>query len=211
MSEEQPTKKSKTGESKEKSSKAERESKKEKTKVEIILKSQEKTGFKISREAALQSNLLKTALEDDRDAKEVPLVHISAPIVRLVIQYMEYHEKKAPRKVESPIKTNNMKELVDRFDAAFVDDLDVDTLMRLLLAANYMDIKSLLDLLCVKVATMMKDRTAPQIRKAFNIREEFTPEEYDEIKEKFSDLLPIDDQKSDKHDHKTEQKSNPKQ
>jgi len=158
----------------------------------ITLSSQEKTAFKVSRKAALQSNLVKTALEDDREAKEVSLVHITAPIVEKVVQYMNYHKDVPPRKIESPLKSNNMKELVDKFDAKFVDEVDLDTLMKLLLAANYMDVKSLLELICAKVASMMKGKTAPQIRKAFGIREEFTPEEYDEIKEKFPELLPIE-------------------
>jgi len=146
----------------------------------------------VSRKAALQSNLVKTALEDDREAKEVSLVHITAPIVEKVVQYMNYHKDVPPRKIESPLKSNNMKELVAKFDAKFVDEVDLDTLMKLLLAANYMDVKSLLELICAKVASMMKGKTAPQIRKAFGIREEFTPEEYDEIKEKFPELLPIE-------------------
>jgi len=158
----------------------------------VTLVSQEKTAFRVPKKAALQSHLVRTALEDDRDAKEVALVHIAAPIVEKCVQYMQYHVDVPPRKIESPLKSANMKELVDRFDAKFVDDIDLDTLMKLLLAANYMDIKSLLELICAKVASMMKGKTAPQIRKAFNIREEFTPEEYEEIKEKFPELLPIE-------------------
>merc|ERR1712032_457661 len=44
-------------------------------------------------------------------------------------------------------------------------------------AANYMDIKPLLDLTCAKVASMIKGRTPDEIRKIFNISSDFTPEE----------------------------------
>jgi len=222
---EQQAKKTKIGESKDKDAKAERIDEKDEkkddvkgldqsaeVKEEITLISQEKVEFKISRKAALQSNLVKTALDDDHEAKEVSLVHIAAPIVKKVVEYMNYHEDKAPRKIEAPLKSTNMKELVDRFDAAFVDDIDLDMLMRLLLAANYMDVKSLLELICAKVASMMKGKTAPQIRKAFNIREEFTPEEYEEIKEKFPQLLPIElEQKQEQKAEQKDQKSTTKQ
>jgi len=40
-----------------------------------------------------------------------------------------------------------------------------------------MDIKSLLDLTCAKVATEIKARSVPQIRKYFSIENDFTPEE----------------------------------
>jgi len=45
------------------------------------------------------------------------------------------------------------------------------------LAANYLDIKGLLDLSCAKIASLMKGKTAEEIRKVFNIPNDFTPEE----------------------------------
>ncbi len=42
-------------------------------------------------------------------------------------------------------------------------------------AANFMDIKPLLDLSCAKVASMLKGKTPEQIRKQFNIANDFTP------------------------------------
>ena len=62
---------------------------------------------------------------------------------------------------------------------AYTDFVDVDqeVLFELILAANYMDVKALLDLCCAKVASMMKGKTAEQIRKTFNIVNDFTPEE----------------------------------
>ena len=44
-------------------------------------------------------------------------------------------------------------------------------------AANYMDIKPLLDLTCAGVASMVKGKTPEEIRKVFNIVNDFTPEE----------------------------------
>lgn len=55
--------------------------------------------------------------------------------------------------------------------------MDQEVLFELILAANYMDVKALLDLCCAKVASMMKGKTAEQIRKTFNIVNDFTPEE----------------------------------
>ena len=45
----------------------------------------------------------------------------------------------------------------------------------MILAANYMDIKSLLDLCCAKVASLIKGKTTEEIRKTFNIKNDFTP------------------------------------
>ena len=50
-------------------------------------------------------------------------------------------------------------------------------LLQLILAANYLDIKPLLDLTCAKIASMMKDKTTEEKRQIFNIVNDFTPEE----------------------------------
>lgn len=50
-------------------------------------------------------------------------------------------------------------------------------------AANFLDIKSLLDLTCQKVADMIKGKQPEEIRKIFNIENDFTPEEEAKIRE----------------------------
>ena len=80
------------------------------------------------------------------------------------------------KEIEKPLKSPNMGEVVDEWDAAFVT-IDQEMLFELILAANYMDIKSLLDLTCAKVASMIKGKTPEEIRKTFNIVNDFTPEE----------------------------------
>ncbi len=84
----------------------------------IELVSKEGKKFKVTKRAAMISTLVKTAIENgsensvsppfslsptahlgwavccaDRDAKEVPLVHIESPIVEKIVAYMVYHEK----------------------------------------------------------------------------------------------------------------------
>ncbi|KAL4616228.1 hypothetical protein ACB092_07G183600 [Castanea dentata] len=50
------------------------------------------------------------------------------------------------------------------------------------LAANYLNIKGLLDLTCQTVADMINRKTSEQIREKFNIENDFTPEEYERIR-----------------------------
>ena len=48
-------------------------------------------------------------------------------------------------------------------------------------AANYLDIKGLLDVTCKTVANMIKGKTPEEIRKTFNIKNDFTPEEEEQV------------------------------
>ncbi|KAI3864417.1 hypothetical protein MKX03_007772 [Papaver bracteatum] len=65
--------------------------------------------------------------------------------------------------------------------AKFVN-VDQATLFDLILAANYLNIKELLDLTCQTVADMIKGKTPEEIRKTFNIKNDFTPEEEEEVR-----------------------------
>ena len=49
-------------------------------------------------------------------------------------------------------------------------------------AANYLNVMGLLDLTCQTVADMIKGKTPEQIRAIFNIVNDFTPEEEEEIR-----------------------------
>jgi S-phase kinase-associated protein 1 len=49
-------------------------------------------------------------------------------------------------------------------------------------AANYLHIQSLLDLTCKTVADQMKGKTIEEIRKKFNIVNDYTKEEEEEVR-----------------------------
>lgn len=63
-----------------------------------------------------------------------------------------------------------------------VMQVDQGTLFELILAANYLDIKGLLDVTCKTVANMIKGKTPDEIRKTFNIKNDFTPSEEEQVR-----------------------------
>jgi S-phase kinase-associated protein 1 len=73
------------------------------------------------------------------------------------------------------------KDHLKSFDEAFVD-VDRATLFDLILAANYLDIKDLLEITCQKVADTIKDKSPEEVREIFNIQNDFTPEEEEEVR-----------------------------
>merc|ERR1712048_1119795 len=86
-----------------------------------------------------------------------------------------------PKEIEKPLKSQNMRDVCSEWDANFIE-VDQETLFELILAANYMDVKALLDLTCAKVASMIKGKTPEEIRTKFNIQNDFTPEEEEAVR-----------------------------
>jgi len=84
--------------------------------------------------------------------------------------------------IEKPLKSANMSEVVQEYYSEFTT-VEQEVLFELILAANYMDIKPLLDLTCATVASMIKGKQPEEIRKIFNIVNDFTPEEEAQVRE----------------------------
>eukprot|EP00457_Paulinella_chromatophora_P017631 gb/GEZN01018717.1/.p1 GENE.gb/GEZN01018717.1/~~gb/GEZN01018717.1/.p1 ORF type:complete len:201 (-),score=34.99 gb/GEZN01018717.1/:124-726(-) len=161
----------------------------ERLEEEISLVSKEKKVFKVPKKAALLSNLIKTSLEGDPDATEVQLLYIEADILEKITKWMIYHIDKPPPKINKPLISSSLKECgVDSFDVRFVET-DQATILRLMLAANYMDINDLLVLASAKLASWIRGKNPEQIRKTFNIRSDYTAEEEELIRKEHRNLL----------------------
>ena len=141
--------------------------------------------FVVPKEVADWSQTVKNMVEDLADADEdtgeiVPLPNVSSKVLARVIEYCTYHVE-ADRKTEGD-KPSKTEAEVAAWDAVFIGDFDQTMLFDIVLAANYLNIKSLLDLSCQRIASMMKGKTADQIREMFNIKNDFTPEEEEEVR-----------------------------
>lgn len=66
---------------------------------------------------------------------------------------------------------------VTPWDQKFLDSLDLPSLIELTKAANYLNIPTLLDLCCRTIAKQMTGLKAEELRKKFNLPNDFTPEE----------------------------------
>jgi len=137
---------------------------------EIVLVSKPGDGEKkvtLPKKHAFISVLVKTSIENDQAAKEVPLPGVEGPILGEVVRYMEHHKGVEPPIVEKPLRSKVMKEVCqDGWDADYIDQIGEDRqkLYDVILAANYMDIKSLLHLGCAKVASLIKGQPLEKIK-----------------------------------------------
>jgi S-phase kinase-associated protein 1 len=64
-------------------------------------------------------------------------------------------------------------------------DVDQPTIFQLMVAANYLDIKPLLELTCKTVANMINGKTPDEIRALFNIKNDLTPEDEEQLRAEY--------------------------
>ncbi|XP_077233673.1 SKP1-like protein 1A [Tasmannia lanceolata] len=140
----------------------------------VTLKSSDGEVFDVDVEVAKQCETIKYLFEDDWADNVIPLPNVTGNILSLVVAYINKHA------TDSEDKSVTDYELKD-YDDDFIK-VDQATLYDLILAANYLNIKSLLYLTCQTVADMIKGKTPDEIRKTFNIKNDFTQEEEEEFR-----------------------------
>ena len=79
--------------------------------------------------------------------------------------------------IHTPLQSDNMHEVTAAWAASFIERLEQEVLFEMILAANFLECKPLLDLCCARVAAMIKGKSPEEIRQTFNIVNDFTPEE----------------------------------
>ena len=133
----------------------------------LKLSSKDKKEFVVERKHAFVSTLVKTSLENDDKAEEVPIPGVTGAILELVVNYMKEHKGVEPPIIEKPLRSKVMKDVCPhKWDADYIDKIGENRqqLYALILAANYMDIKSLLHLGCAKVASLIKGQPLEKIK-----------------------------------------------
>jgi len=151
---------------------------------EIKLQSSDHEIFTVDVQIARCSLTIKTMLEDlgmeEGEEEVIPLPNVNSAILRKVIQWATHHKDDAPVTEDDENKEKRTDD-ISSWDADFLK-VDQGTLFELILAANYLDIKGLLDVTCKTVANMIKGKTPEEIRKTFNIKNDFNPAEEEQVR-----------------------------
>jgi len=151
----------------------------------VLLVSQEGEHFKVPVDIATMSELVKTMFDTEQpedEVQEIPLPNIKSSILVKVIEFLTHYKEELMTDIEKPLKSSNMNEVVQEWYSDFVN-VEQETLFELILAANFMDVKPLLELTCATVASMIKGKTPEEIRQHFKIVNDFTEAEEAQIRE----------------------------
>ena len=118
--------------------------------------------------------------------------------MKKVLEWCEHHRNDPPASQDDDSDSRKKSTDIDEWDQKFMQ-VDQEMLFEIILvsfshipkiqasanrpqAANYLDIKALLDVGCKTVANMIKGKSPDEIRKTFNIQNDFTPEEEEQIR-----------------------------
>jgi len=138
----------------------------------INLESSDGQVIEATRDAANMSGFLN-GLDDEAGKVPVPVLQVTADTLIKVLEYCEYHCKTERQDIsEMEIRDWNEKFM----------DIDDEMVFNLIPAANFLAIKGLLDLSCKKVRDKIRGKTPEEIRTRFNIKNDFTPEEEEEVR-----------------------------
>jgi S-phase kinase-associated protein 1 len=144
----------------------------------ITLKSFDGETFEIDEMVALELQTIKAMIEDNiADDTGIPIPNVTGKILAMVIEYCKKHVEVASSEEGKSLTEDELK----AWDKDFIN-VDQATLLDIIQAANYLNNKCLLDLTCQSVADMIKGKTPEEIRKHFNIKNDFTPEEEEEVR-----------------------------
>ncbi|KAA8534446.1 hypothetical protein F0562_031963 [Nyssa sinensis] len=102
----------------------------------LTLKSSDGEEFVVDEFVAIQSITIKNMVEDNCASNTIPIPNIDGKTLAMLIEYCKKH-------ADETITAEDLKQ----FDSEFVEK-DQAILYHLLLAANYLNIQSLLDELC---------------------------------------------------------------
>ena len=145
----------------------------------IKLKSNDGKVVELTSKAALRSGLLRGIIEDYPEDSEFPLNSVNGATLEKVREYLIHYENEVPPVIQKPLKNNDFKKCAVEWDNNFLGD-DNRVILDLIQAANYMDIKPLIELASAKIASKIRGTTTESIRKEFGI-DNFTKEEEEQI------------------------------
>ncbi|OGM40022.1 E3 ubiquitin ligase complex SCF subunit sconC, partial [Aspergillus bombycis] len=147
----------------------------------LIFTSSDGVDITVDRDVAERSLLIKNMLEDLGETGEpIPIPNVNEAVLKKVIEWCTHHKNDPPSTGDDDDSRRKTTD-IDEWDQKFMQ-VDQEMLFEIILAANYLDIKGLLDVGCKTVANMIKGKSPEEIRKTFNIQNDFTPEEEDQIR-----------------------------
>ncbi|GJM93997.1 hypothetical protein PR202_ga10606 [Eleusine coracana subsp. coracana] len=125
-------------------------------------------------------------MEEGRAAADVvplPDVINAATLSRVLDYVREHYDEQGHREFYLPI--SGLDHPLSGFDKDFLK-VDDDTLFDVMLAAGYLGMDDLVELMCRGLAEQMKGKTPEELRQRFGIVNDYTKEEEEEVRKEIA-------------------------
>lgn len=152
---------------------------------EIKLKSKDEKEFSISEKAVKRSKLVEGIIQDYEDNKIIPLPDVDGKILEKIIEYLNHYENSEPKIIKKPLKNYKMNEAFEKWDYDYINNMNIEDIINLLNASNYMDIDSLVQLCKNKIAYDIIEKPIDEVINIFKINNDLSEEE-NELMNKYS-------------------------
>ncbi len=133
--------------------------------------------FQIEGSKLFLSNVLKEMInENDDNSEEIPIMKCDEITFLKVKEYMDHYIEEPMNEVPKPVPQNaKVGDIVQPFYTDFIFGESIDLtqeqekmLYNLFIISNFLDMKSLFSLCCLKTAIMMRNADKEKLAKMFN-------------------------------------------
>jgi S-phase kinase-associated protein 1 len=144
----------------------------------VTLVSSDGIKVELTKKSAMRSNLLKGLLEDYDYSTPIPLPEVNGEILKHIVGFLDHFKNSEPTLIPlKPHPLRSLKDVTSEWEADWIEQFPWETVEDIIIASNYMDIPPILHLSCAKIASLMKRKTADEIREMFNMGPCDIPEE----------------------------------
>jgi S-phase kinase-associated protein 1 len=138
--------------------------------------------FKLEVRLAKEFETLKGLLLDVGTDQVIPLPNVTGKTLGKMLDFARFHLDKPD--LNDPEKYRERLEKDSEFKTWYEQFFQIpdSELFELILTSNHLDHKVLLDRCCLQVALSIRGKTPEEIRHRFNIQNDLSPQEEEEIK-----------------------------
>ena len=179
----------------------------------IVLKSNDEKEYQVDYDIAVYSITIQNVIAEFKDETScidigaIPLPNVSSFAIENIITWITYHyenndfvkykvEKETIKEcIDNPdITTHNhgmyerfqrIKRPISEWDQEFFSNFTFDQNVELLLAANYLDIKMMINTISKYIASIWRSKSIQEIKSFHGFDREFTPLEIANVEEKY--------------------------
>lgn len=117
------------------------------------------------------SNLIQVLVQSmEEEEEEIPLYNVSHNVLLKVLEFARHYHQEPMKTIPLPLRDHTLP--IQEWYVEFVSVLQNETLYEILHAATYMDIEPLQNLICARIACLIKGKECHEVKQIFGFEYE---------------------------------------